>query len=76
MYAANTLGESSPRALLHSLRLICTTHFRIRAGKKIHTLGLGDVSLGVTFETKECVITFDTERQTKTRTGENLRDIR
>ena len=47
------------RALLQSLWLMCKTYFGMRAGKKNHTLGLGDVSLGVTFETsKECVITF------------------
>ena len=76
MYAAKTLGESSPRALLHSLWLICTTHFGMRTGKEIHTLCWGDVSLGIDFETGEEFITFDTERQTKTRTGENPRDIR
>ncbi|XP_052216542.1 uncharacterized protein KIAA1958 homolog isoform X2 [Dreissena polymorpha] len=76
MYAAKTLGESSPRALLHSLWLICTTHFGMRIGKEIHTLCWGDVSLGIDFETGEEFITFDTERQTKTRTGENPRDIR
>ena len=76
MYAAKTLGESSPRALLHSLWLICTTHFGMRTGKEIHTLCWGDVSLGVDFETGEEFITFDTERQTKTRTGANPRDIR
>ena len=74
MYSAQTLGDSSPRALIHSLWMICTTHFGMRTGNEIHKLCWGDVTLGVDFESGEEYITRDTERQTKTRTGENPRN--
>ena len=76
MYSAQTLGDSSPRALIHSLWIICTTHFGMRTGNEIHKLCWGDVTLGVDFESGEEYITRDTERQTKTRTGENPRNTR
>ncbi|XP_052233207.1 uncharacterized protein KIAA1958-like [Dreissena polymorpha] len=76
MYSAQTLGDSSPRALIHSLWMICTTHFGMRTGNEIHKLCWGDVTLGVDFESGEEYITRDTERQTKTRTGENPRNTR
>ena len=43
--------------------------------KYINSAG-GDVTLGVDFESGEEYITRDTERQTKTRTGENPRNTR
>ncbi|KAH3738220.1 hypothetical protein DPMN_044848 [Dreissena polymorpha] len=68
------LWENRAQELYNTL--IRTTHFEMRTGKDIHTLCWGDVSLGVDFETGEKLITFDTERQTKTRSVENPKDKR
>ena len=61
---------------VYSLWLICTTHFGMRTGNEIHKLCWGDVTLCVDFETGEEYISLDTERQTKTRTGENTINTR
>ena len=76
MYEANTLGTKNPRALIHSMWLTCTSYFGMRTGKEIHQLCWGDVKLGLDDASGLEYITLDTERQTKTRTGENPRDIR
>ncbi len=62
MYSAQTLGDSSPRAIIHSLWLICTTHFGMRTGNEIHKLCWGDVTLCVDFETGEENISLPSAR--------------
>ena len=70
MYACQTLGAGSPKSLLHSLWLICTTYFGMRTGQEVRSLCWGDIKLCVDEETGCRYIQLDTERQTKkTRTG-------
>jgi hypothetical protein len=76
MHEAGTLGTTNPRALLHSMWFICTTYFGMRTGKEIHQLCWGDVKLSLDEVSGTEYIILDTERQTKTRTGENPRNIR
>ncbi|KAL3884731.1 hypothetical protein ACJMK2_024841 [Sinanodonta woodiana] len=75
MYKANTLGADNPTALLHSMWLICTMHFGMRTGKETHKLQWGDISLQLDDSNQEYIV-YNTERQTKTRTGVNERNIR
>jgi hypothetical protein len=76
MHEAGTLGTKNPRALLHSMWFICTTYFGMRTGKEIHQLCWGDVKLSLDEVSGTEYKILDTERQTKTRTGENPRNIR
>jgi len=76
MYDAGTLGTNSARALVHSMWLICSTYFDMRTGTEIHNLRWGDVSLGLDESSGREFLVLGTERQTKTRTGANPRDIR
>ena len=73
-YSCGTLGNGHPEALLHSLWLICTQHFGMRTGQEVRNLKWGDVQLKEDGHGKYLV--YDTERQTKTRTGANYRDTR
>lgn len=75
MYEAKTLGADNPTALLHSMWLICTMHFGMRTGKETHNLQWGYISLQVDDSNQEYTV-YNTERQTKTRTGVNERNIR
>jgi hypothetical protein len=76
MYECKTLGDDNARALIHSLWLICTTHFGMRTGQEIHNLRWGDINLEMDDQTGEEYLILDTERQTKTRTGANPKDTR
>lgn len=74
MFDSGTLGDSRPSSLIHSLWLLCTTNFGMRTGQEVHSLRWGDVQCKED-EIGEYLI-YDTERQTKTRTGANVRDTR
>lgn len=76
MYDSNTLGHQNPRALLHSMWLICTTYFGMRTGQEVYNLRWGDVTLCLDESCGREYIQLDTERQTKTRTGSNPKDTR
>ncbi|XP_060566151.1 uncharacterized protein LOC132725108 [Ruditapes philippinarum] len=76
MYECGTLGTKTPKALIHSLWLICTSHFGMRTGKEIHQLCWGDINIGLDEASGSEFISFTTERQTKTRSGDNPRDTR
>lgn len=76
LYQAESLGDSNPRALIHSLWLVCTTHFGMKTGQEVHSLCWGDVQLGIDEETDQEFITLNTERQTKTRPGSDPKDTR
>lgn len=76
MYETKTLGGHSPSSLLYSLWLMCTTNFGMRPGKEIHDLKWGDVELRKDMENDKEYLIYTQERQTKTRTGANARDVR
>ncbi|XP_060588773.1 uncharacterized protein KIAA1958-like [Ruditapes philippinarum] len=76
MYENGTLGDGNPRALIHSMWLICTSYFGMRTGKECHDLCWGDVQLCIDEVTGQEFLMYDKERQTKTRSGCNPRDTR
>ncbi|XP_052792091.1 uncharacterized protein LOC128226247 [Mya arenaria] len=76
MYQAHTLGNASARALIHSMWYTCTTFFGMRTGAEIRNMRWGDVHLALDPGTGREFIELKTERQTKTRTGENARNVR
>ena len=75
MYNRGVLGHDSPRALLNTVWLNNCIFFGMRPGKEQRDMCWGDIQLkkdssGLRF------LEFTTERQTKTRTGENPRNLR
>ena len=74
-YSRGVLGIHSPRALLNTLWMNNCTFFGMRPGKKQRDLCWGDLQLKTDSEGNR-FIEFNKERQTKTRTGENPRNIR
>ena len=76
MYEKQVLGDHTGFSLLNSMWLICTTYFGMRTGKETHSLKWGDIRLGLDEQTGSEYIQLDTERQTKTRSGEDARNTR
>ena len=76
MYEKRVLGDHNGYSLINSMWLICTTHFGMRTGKETHNLKWGDIRLGLDPQSGSEYIQLDTERQTKTRTGEDSRHTR
>ena len=74
-YSRGVLGIHSPRALLNTRWMNNCTFFGMRPGKEQRDLCWGDLQLKTDSEGKR-FIEFNKERQTKTRTGENPRNIR
>ena len=74
LYEKKLLGTSSPEALLNTLWLNNCLHFGLRGCKEHRDMCWGDVRLHQTANRKE-YLEFN-ERQTKTRTGSDSRDIR
>ena len=74
-YSRKVLGIHSPRALLNTLWINNCTFFGMRPGKEHRDLCWGDLQLKTDSEGNR-FIKFNIERQTKTRTGENPRNIR
>ena len=74
-YSCGVLGIHSPRALLNTLWMNNCTFFGMRPGKEQRNLCWGDLQLKTDSE-GNCFIEFNKERQAKTRTGENPRNIR
>ena len=74
-YSRKLLGIHSPRALLNTLWMNNCTFFGMRPGKEQRDLCWGDLQLKTDSEGNR-FIEFNIERQTKTRTGENPRNIR
>ena len=70
-YSCGVLGIDSPRALLNALWLNNCIYF----GKEQRDLCWGDLQLKTDSE-GNCFVEFNKERQTKTRTGENPRNLR
>lgn len=75
-YEARTLGDYTPRSLIHSMWFVCATYFGMRTGTEIHNLKWGDINIGLDEGSGREYLQLCTERQTKTRTGVNARDIR
>ena len=74
-YSRRVLGIHSPRALLNTLWMNNCTFFGMRPGKEQRDLCWGDLQLKTDSEGNR-FIEFNKERQAKTRTGENPRNIR
>lgn len=74
LYDKGFLGTSSPEAILNTLWLNNSIHFGLRGITEHHNMRWGDARLCKTDQGVE-YLEF-TERQTKTRTGENHRDVR
>ncbi|XP_073258936.1 uncharacterized protein KIAA1958-like [Porites lutea] len=74
LYEKGLLGTRNPEALLNTLWLNNTMHFGLRGCKEHRDMCWGDVKLKETADGKE-YLEFN-ERQTKTRTGSDCRDIR
>jgi hypothetical protein len=75
LYSEGVLGNGTPRSLLKTVWLNNCIFFGMRPGKEQRDLCWGDLELKVDAEGVRYV-QFSTERQTKTRTGENPRDVR
>ena len=73
-YSCGVLGIDSPRALLNALWLNNCIYFGMRPGKEQRDLCWGDLQLKTDSEGNRFV-EFSKERQTKTRTGENPRNL-
>ena len=75
LYESQQLGLSTPSSLLHTLWFNNCTHFGLRGGKQEHRgLCWGDVTLKRDSDGREYLELR--ERQTKTRTGEDIRNVR
>ena len=74
LYEKGLLGASSPEAILNTLWLDNSLHFGLRGIKEHHDMRWGDVKLCKTDHADE-YLEFN-ERQTKARTGADLRDVR
>ncbi|CAB4013850.1 zinc finger MYM-type 2-like [Paramuricea clavata] len=75
LYAKKVLGIHAPRPLLNIVWLNNCVFFGMRPGKEQRDLSWGDLQLK-TDSSGTRFIQFTTERQTKTRTGENPRNRR
>ena len=75
LYCDGVLGNKTPRGLLNTVWLNSCIFFGMRPGKEQRDLCWGDLELKVDAQGVRYV-EFSTEPQTKTRTGENPRNIR
>ena len=75
MYSTKVLGPDTSSSLQYSMWIICTLHFDMRTGKETHDLIWADIQQKSDAEGKEYLV-YSLERQTKTRTGMNPRDVR
>ena len=74
LYDKGLLGTSTPEALLNTVWFNNAIHFGLRGCKEHRDMCWGDVQLRQTTNGEEFL--EYSERQTKTRTGENPRDVR
>ena len=74
LYDKGLLGTSTPEALLNTVWFNNTIHFSLRGCKEHRDMCWSDVQLRQTTSGEEFL--EYSERQTKTRTGENPRDVR
>lgn len=74
-HSEGILGNKTPRALLNTVWMNNCVYFGMRPGKEQRDLCWGDLQLKTNTEGVRYV-EFAIERQTKTRTGENPRNVR
>ena len=74
MYEKGVLGEQNPQALLNTVWLNNVIYFGMRPGKEQRSLQWGDIHHEVNSEGREYLTV--TERTTKTRQGDNIKDVR
>ena len=74
-YRAGVLGNNTPRALLNTVWMNNCIYFGMRPRQEQRDLCWGDLGLKTNADGLRYV-KFSTERQTKTRTGENTRNVR
>ncbi|XP_070576202.1 uncharacterized protein KIAA1958 homolog [Ptychodera flava] len=75
LYADRQLGAHTPQSVINTLWLNNMLHFGMRAVKEHRSLCWGDVKLKRDADGRE-FIEMTNEHQTKTRTGENVSDVR
>ncbi|XP_069101555.1 uncharacterized protein [Argopecten irradians] len=76
LYAMNLLGKNSPNSVLNTLWFQNTLHFGMRGGSTEHrTMCWGDIELKHDPEVDLDYLEYH-ERTTKTRTGDDIRNIR
>jgi hypothetical protein len=75
LYQCKHLGPDNPKSLQNSLWLICITYFGMRTGIETHELRWGDIDVRQEESGEEYLI-YTQERQTKTRSGTNPRNVR
>ena len=74
-YRARVLGNKMPRALLNTVWMSNCIYFGMRPGQEQRNLCWGDLELKTNPDGLRYV-KFSTKRQTKTRTGENTKNVR
>ena len=74
-YCAGVLGNKTARALLNTVWMNNCIYFGMRPGQEQRDLCWGDLELKTNADGLRYV-KFSTERQTKTRSGENTRNVR
>ena len=74
MYEKNVLGDATPSSLLNTMWLNNMIHFGLRGTKEQYNLQWGDIALNKDSDGQEYLEL--NERQTKTRSGENMCDVR
>jgi hypothetical protein len=75
LYEMGAMGLNSPQALVNSIWFNNCMHFGLRSGKEQRELMLGDITLKTDSSGKE-YLEYSTERQTKTRPGDNPANTR
>ena len=75
LYEKKEMGISSPKALINTLWFNNCLHFGLRGGKEQRDLKWGDIVLKVDSAGKQ-YLEYSTERQTKTRPGDNPSNTR
>ena len=70
LYSKGVMGIHSPEALINTLWFNNCLHFGLRGGKEQRDMKWGDITLETDSSGKE-YLEYSTERQTKTRSGDN-----
>lgn len=74
LWSSGQLADSNPQSIINTLWWVNTVHFGMRSGLPHRNMKWGDVK--VKQDANNCEYLEYNERQTKTRTGENTRDVR
>ena len=74
LWQSNQMGAATPESIINTLWFYSTIHFGTRTAEEHRNMCWADISLKVDGEGEE-YLEF-VERQTKTRTGENPKDVR